>query len=438
MKTKDNERCLFSWNEVPGTDSSRLIEFLKQDFGIDWAKEEHIKKDGKSEILTISDGKKSISLKLNDDKTKINLVINQCLTVELHVKKENDKLNIYYYQCHSSLIPIIISKELMIRNYLNTIERNNSWKSWLKSLNPWRGQDAVKTKHLEIIIGHLHKIHMYIANDIGGDDERKTATLCSILEQINQPDTILENCAWEISDLLDIELIRVGDDAYLHELLKSQKSKRNIEWESDQCRDLIDKYNKDGYFENSSRHEVRSFLEYLEQKQIEEFRYDRAKIKLRQRYLDRMAVILIILLAVLSISYIEASQSDAFSDKYHGFLLLFVLTSGATGSVLSRALKVGKRPLHAEPDSSNSEQPLGIRSLISEMSMLISQPIIGATAAFILFLILKMDAIKIYEQPISGIETFGVLAFLAGFSEPYFISILGKVGGHKDDSSKKN
>jgi hypothetical protein len=79
MKTKDNERYLFSWNEIPGPDSSRLIEFLKQDLGIDWAKEEHIKKDEKSGTLTISDGKKSISLKLNDDKTKINFIINQCL-----------------------------------------------------------------------------------------------------------------------------------------------------------------------------------------------------------------------------------------------------------------------------------------------------------------------------------------------------------------------
>ncbi|HWR26316.1 MAG TPA: hypothetical protein VN316_00405, partial [candidate division Zixibacteria bacterium] len=420
MTSKDNERYLFSWNEIPGPDSSRLIEFLKQDLCIDWAKKEQIKKDEKSERITISDGKKSISLKLNDDKTKINVIVDQCLIMDLPVKEENGNLNIYF-ECNIALIPVIIFKELMIRCYLNEAERNRSWKSW----NPLSDRDAVKIKHLEIISGHLHKIHMFLARDAGADDGRKTATLCSILRQIDDLENISENCAWEIGDLLKIELIRVGDDAYLYELLQSQKMKMNREWESDRCRDLIDNYKEhNGCLENCNRHETRSFLEYLEQKQIEEYRYDRAKIKLRKTYLGRMAVILaLLIILVLSPSYIAASQLYVQSDIYHeSFLIVFVLASGALGSVLSRALKVGKRPLHAEPGSTNNELPLGIRLLKSEMSMLLSQLCIGAAAAFILFLILKTNIIKIYEQPISGIETFGVLTFLAGFSEPYFIS----------------
>ena len=188
MTTNDNERYLFSWNQIPGPDSSRLIEFLKQDLCIDWVKEEHIKKDEKSEIITISDGKKAISLKLNDDKIKINVIVNHCLTMDLPVKEENGKLNIYF-QYNIALIPIIISKELMIRCYLNEIERNRSW-------NLLSDRDAVKIKHLEIISGHLHKIHMFLARDALADDERKTATLCSILRQINDPETISESCAW--------------------------------------------------------------------------------------------------------------------------------------------------------------------------------------------------------------------------------------------------
>jgi hypothetical protein len=81
MKNMNNERYLFSWDEIPGIDSCRLIEFLKQDLGIDWVKEEQLKKDEKSRTLTSWDGKKTISLILNDNKTKVNLIINQCLTL---------------------------------------------------------------------------------------------------------------------------------------------------------------------------------------------------------------------------------------------------------------------------------------------------------------------------------------------------------------------
>lgn len=430
MKTIENERYLFSWDEITGIDCCRLIEFLKKDLGIEWVKEEHIQEKEIFDKLTISDEKKSISLILNDNKTKIHLIIDPCLTIELLVKEENGKLNVYYQCSSSSLISLIIAKELMIRNYLNQLEQERSW-------NLLSDKDAIKIKHLEIISGNLHKIHKYIAGDTGTDKERKTATLCSILEQINELDTISENCAWELSDFLDIELIRIGNESYLHTLLQFQKSKRKADWVYDHCKELIEKYNV-CHFKNGCQHEARGFLEYLEQVQIEEYRYDRAKIKLREKYLNWMGVALALLLVILIVTYIVASRSDILSVNYLISQLIFVLASGATGSVLSRAVKVGKRPLHAEPDSTNNEQPLGIRSLKSETSIFIPQIVIGATAAFILFLILKAGGFQIYEKPISGIETIGVFSFLAGFSEPYFLSILGKVGGHQNDSSRKN
>jgi hypothetical protein len=41
---------LFSWDEIPGKDSGRLIEFIEQNFGIDWIKTANIEKiDERSE-----------------------------------------------------------------------------------------------------------------------------------------------------------------------------------------------------------------------------------------------------------------------------------------------------------------------------------------------------------------------------------------------------
>ncbi len=116
------------------------------------------------------------------------------------------------------------------------------------------------------------------------------------------------------------------------------------------------------------------------------------------------------------------------------YLLLMVLLSGSAGSILSHAFKLGKQPLHADENDKTREQPLGIRALISEWKVFIAQPIIGVTAALILFLIFEAGLLQIGGMRETGPEVYGLIAFLAGFSEAYFIGILEKVGGRTDSS----
>lgn len=84
---------LFSWDEIKEKDSVKFIEFLKQEYGIDGVKKENIQKPD-YRTIEVSNGNKSLSLKLNDEKTKVNLTIDD-RTDEFLVKTENDKLNIY-------------------------------------------------------------------------------------------------------------------------------------------------------------------------------------------------------------------------------------------------------------------------------------------------------------------------------------------------------
>ncbi len=86
---------LFSWDEIPGTDDQRLIEFLKDELKIKWAKTENISKIDDDKTIIVSNKEKSISLKLNDEKTKVNLKIDDGSFDEFIVKTENGKLNIY-------------------------------------------------------------------------------------------------------------------------------------------------------------------------------------------------------------------------------------------------------------------------------------------------------------------------------------------------------
>lgn len=313
-----------------------------------------------------------------------------------------------------ALVKIIKDKEQMIRDYLNLQVKND---------------DPVKIKHLEIIVGHLQCILFYITplKDMQSDTEQ--APLISILEQIKEPEKISQNNAWELSDFLEIELIWLGDDIYLYMLLKAQKKANNTDphrWDKHfpavYLDMLLDNYTHGKFRDDYRRLEARYFLEHLKQAQIEEYRYDRAKIQLRGIYLCHMRNVLIFLVPLLSIFYILSS----ISENNLIFLLLMVLFAGGLGSVLSRAYKVSKQPLHAETDSKIHETPLGIRALISERKVFLTQPVIGAAAALIIFLVFNAGLFNIGKMTP---EASALIAFLAGFSEVYFIGIIDKVAG---------
>ena len=85
---------LFSWENVPGKDNGKLIEYLEQKHGVDWVRTAKIEKIDNNEIRVATE-KNFLSLKLNNENTKVTLTINKVRTDEFIVKKENSKLNIY-------------------------------------------------------------------------------------------------------------------------------------------------------------------------------------------------------------------------------------------------------------------------------------------------------------------------------------------------------
>ena len=86
---------LFNWDNIPGNDNERLIRFLKTRFGIEWAENAKFEKTDNSMTIRVFTEKQSLSLRLNNDKTKVNLEIDDGRTDEFTVETEDDKLNIY-------------------------------------------------------------------------------------------------------------------------------------------------------------------------------------------------------------------------------------------------------------------------------------------------------------------------------------------------------
>jgi hypothetical protein len=108
--------------------------------------------------------------------------------------------------------------------------------------------------------------------------------------------------------------------------------------------------------------------------------------------------------------------------------------AGAVGSVLSRAIKLGKQPQDAATDKKTAETPLGIRALISGSRIFYAQLVIGATSALILFLVFHTGLVQIGGKEELEPAAYGLLGFLAGFSEPFFIGVLDKVAGEAGSS----
>ncbi len=88
-------RCLFSWEKIPGNDNGRLIEYLMQNFNIEWVKAAKIKKNDDGKTIRITSETNSLSLTLNDEKTNVNLEIDDGRTDKFIVKTEFGGLNIF-------------------------------------------------------------------------------------------------------------------------------------------------------------------------------------------------------------------------------------------------------------------------------------------------------------------------------------------------------
>ncbi len=86
---------LFNWKEIPGKDSGRLIDLLKQNYSIDWVKTAIIEKIDNDKTIKVSAGKNYISLSLNNEKTKVNLEIDDGRTDEFIANTIIGKLKIY-------------------------------------------------------------------------------------------------------------------------------------------------------------------------------------------------------------------------------------------------------------------------------------------------------------------------------------------------------
>ena len=128
-------KYLFSWDNIPGNDSEKLLRFLRDDLNIGWAENAeirksddsiHIIKDKNSAEITIDERKEKAILKIGDDRSH-----------DLQVKKEKGELNIYFQKNIGGFKSIFLHEmgHIANRDVEKTYLADSTWKSLFLTLS---------------------------------------------------------------------------------------------------------------------------------------------------------------------------------------------------------------------------------------------------------------------------------------------------------------
>jgi len=104
FKTIMKDEYLFNWNEIPGKDSPRVMEFLKKNYNAEWLDHANIEKIDDGKTVRIRTDREQIVLRKDEKKGTVNLLIDKKNTFDFGVEKENGKLNVYKSQTISDMM----------------------------------------------------------------------------------------------------------------------------------------------------------------------------------------------------------------------------------------------------------------------------------------------------------------------------------------------
>jgi len=292
--------------------------------------------------------------------------------------------------------------------------------------------DPVRTKNLEKAADQLQQLLAMLESAERGGRRVAVASLGALLDRI-EGQGIAElsgHGAWELADALALELVRCADDARLHVLLSGKGllvgQGLDTHFPDDLLRAVAGAYTDGGFRPEHRRLQARYILEEVERLRVQEFRRDRALAELRGIYLGRMVLVLLLTLLPFCALFLAASGSSRPFDSASPDAVLLVLFAGAVGSVLSRAIKLGGQ---GALQAADGEAPLGIRALYAGWKVFLAQPVIGAASAFLVYLVLRSKLLALGSATADDPAALALVAFLAGFSEPFFIGTLDRIAG---------
>lgn len=289
---------------------------------------------------------------------------------------------------------------------------------------PARRIDPELAKVLGFVQAEIGEARRLLAKPRNGETRRQRATRWELravlLENARIPSV---DRGWEFVGALKRLNLRLGDHSYVAGLLEYEgvHAHDGTHWHTwdehfprTELRTLLRVY-RAGRATRSQQALAVDRLTFLYLKRAEAGRNRRARAALKQLYLSRLAWVLLALLIALAASadYTSASaNATASNDLWKSFAL--AACAGALGSTLSGVLRLR--------DQLNRLDEL--RGFWPAMRV---QPLVGASAGALVFMLLSSKAVSIGSLRPDAWSSPGLLGFVAGFSEPFFLGLVQRV-----------
>jgi hypothetical protein len=248
--------------------------------------------------------------------------------------------------------------------------------------------------------------------------------ICELLA--TDPRTLDVDGALEIIDNLDQFLIEHGDEYFLHSLLAAEFARDKIEttattWSAVHGKppptEEIHLVYSGQPFDDARLTAVRHQLAALYRTRSIIYDLHRARQAMKGQHLWLLAPVLLALLVAFAGTILVAGGSPS--------SIALAAVAGALGAALSGTFKL-------------RDHITNINDLRAFAPSVVVQPLIGATAGLLLLVVLSSKLITVnWGGP--DWATRGVIEFVAGFSEPFFLGIIGKVaaiGESRPDGEK--
>ncbi len=271
--------------------------------------------------------------------------------------------------------------------------------------------------------------------------EQDIAAVQSVLARIQRK--LGRELAWDIAEQLQLTLVRISPPARLSSLLETERTlvrehaaKKGdsalpygnaIDWARkfpvEELERLCADY-KNGNPSKETREISIARLVHLYEARIDAWRHQRAHTQLRSNYLHAVALSLLGLLSALVVLVNIVLHFAAGNPLV--WMLLTTAMTGALGSLLTGVFKL-------------RDEMMSIRQLRAFSPVLIALPVVGATAATVLFVVLHAGLLSIGGLKVDELNWahHALFGFLAGFSETFFFGIVRKVAGQLEEHEPK-
>ena len=170
----------FSWDNIPGNDNGILIDFLKQNYSIDWAETAKIEKIDDVKTIILSTEINSLCLKLNDEQTNVSLKIDDGRTGEFTTKMENGMLNIYNIGN-----PIARVKGLKLQGNIKIEEQkyNAAAKSFREAI-------SLNVGDIGLLLSEVYAIYLNVEYSSNQNDRTYNENIVSIIRRLERAEKL--------------------------------------------------------------------------------------------------------------------------------------------------------------------------------------------------------------------------------------------------------